>query len=159
MRKDMGKTVCCNQKGQTILETALMIILLLMMVFGIAEISRAWWLKNQLNNAARVGVRVAIVSSSTDISNANGTCPSNKPILKEICNSITGGGLTNVSAALNGSAAIGSSVTVTVQGTFTSVVPHLLSGIPGAFGAPTLLPGLDAQGRMQMTSSSTMRHE
>lgn len=164
-----------NNQGQTVLETALMIILLLMLVFGIAEISRAWWLKNQVNNAARVGVRVAVVLSNTVLTQfaltgtkANGSCPYTDPLTTirgASCGSITGGGLTNVTVVTDdGSGGTpsdvpGSTIRVIVRGTFQSVVPNLLGGIPGLSGAPTLLPGLDAQGRMTLSSSSVMRHE
>lgn len=90
-----------NEKGQTVIETALMMILLLVLIFGIAEIARAWWLKNQLNNAARVGVRVAIVDSTikdstaspiaeADCSWAGGACAaSGNNAIISACKSIT----------------------------------------------------------------------
>jgi Flp pilus assembly protein TadG len=47
--------------GQTLIETVFVLALLLILIFGIAEFARAWYLKNSLNNASRVGARVAIV--------------------------------------------------------------------------------------------------
>jgi hypothetical protein len=71
------KTIRNSHKGQTIIETALMIMLLFILFFGIAEIARFWWLKNQVNNAARVGVRVAVVDTSTFFQNTGeSTSPS-----------------------------------------------------------------------------------
>jgi hypothetical protein len=67
------KTIRNSHKGQTIIETALMIMLLFILFFAIAEIARFWWLKNQINNAARVGVRVAIVDTSAFFQNTGGS--------------------------------------------------------------------------------------
>jgi hypothetical protein len=55
-----------NQKGQALVETALIIPLLLLLVMGIFEFGRAMYIKNTLNNAARGGVRVAVVTPKYD---------------------------------------------------------------------------------------------
>jgi hypothetical protein len=54
-----------RQKGQTLIETAIILILLLLIVFGITEFARAWFTKNSLKNAARQGVRLAVVTPSS----------------------------------------------------------------------------------------------
>ena len=51
-----------NQKGQALVETALIIPLLLLLVMGLFEFGRVMYIKNTLNNAARAGVRVAVVT-------------------------------------------------------------------------------------------------
>lgn len=142
-----------SEKGQTVIETALLMILLLVIFFGIAEIARAWWLKNQLNNAARVGVRVAIVTPNL-VNVSPGPCAgaTSDPIVKA-CSSIT----TNVPNTLVGLTIIdedsngldtGDTVTVTAQGDFQSVVPNL-SGL--SFG---LIPD-----QITMQTSASMRYE
>jgi Flp pilus assembly protein TadG len=145
-----------REKGQTLIETALVMILLLVLFFGIAEIARAWWLKNQLNNAARVGVRVAIVTEDlTDISPTDcNTFTSADKVGFAACDSITNGllhdsaevGLTITDDDGNGTDP-GDTVTVTVTGDFESVVP----GLAGFYGL--FRPGYN------MTSRASMRYE
>jgi Flp pilus assembly protein TadG len=143
-----------REKGQTLIETALIMILLLVLFFGVAEIARAWWLKNQLNNAARVAVRVAIVTDPlADISPVS--CTSANAIVVAACNSITNGALRDSAEVEltttddNGSGDVdsGDTVTVTVTGDFESVVPGL-AGFYGLF-----------RSEYNMTSRATMRYE
>lgn len=162
-----------NEKGQTVIETALMMILLLVLIFGIAEIARAWWLKNQLNNAARVGVRVAIVTPGLTLIAAPGescswitTCTAsstNEAIIKA-CASITnrdlcaGAGTSPVPAratvelvlpdVLPNGVSSGDTIKVTVTGRFVSVVPNLATL---SFG---LIPD-----QITMSTDASMRYE
>lgn len=55
------KNIKNRENGQTLVETTFMLLLLLLILFAIAEFARAWFLKNSLNNAARVGARFAVV--------------------------------------------------------------------------------------------------
>ncbi len=55
------KNIKNRESGQTLIETTFVLLLLLLILFGIAEFARAWFLKNSLNNAARVGARFAVV--------------------------------------------------------------------------------------------------
>jgi Flp pilus assembly protein TadG len=50
-----------DRKGQNLVEFALVVPMLLLLVFGIAEFGRAWMTKNILTGAAREAVRVAAV--------------------------------------------------------------------------------------------------
>lgn len=52
-----------NQKGQALIETALILPLLLILILGIMEFGRGFYLKNTLENAARAGARFAVVQS------------------------------------------------------------------------------------------------
>ena len=146
-----------NEKGQTVIETALMMILLLVLIFGIAEIARAWWLKNQLNNAARVGVRVAIVTPGlTNISATTCLPPPANPVVLAACNSITNTALHddfNTKVGLNiigngGTADPSDTIIVTVQGKFVSIVPNLATL---SFG---LIPD-----QIPMSTDASMRYE
>lgn len=159
-----------RQEGQVVIETALMMILLLVLFFGIAEIARTWWLKNQLNNAARVGVRVAIVTPGlTTVTNSpcnwsNGcTAASANDAVQKTCASITtqslcegvpaGTNPTRVTIAytdndLSGGINTGDSIKVSASGTFHSVVPNLSALSFGLFQNP-----------ITMTTSATMRYE
>ena len=60
-----------KQKGQTLIETAIILFLLLLILLGITEFARAWYTKNSLKNAVRHGARIAVVTSG--ISNNNNT--------------------------------------------------------------------------------------
>ena len=51
-----------QQAGQTLIETALVLFLILMILLGVSEFSRLWFAKNSLKNAARSGVRLAVVT-------------------------------------------------------------------------------------------------
>src|SRR5689334_11210220 len=50
-------------KGQAMVETALVLFILVLFVFGITEFGRAMYTKNTLNNAARAAARAAVVTS------------------------------------------------------------------------------------------------
>ena len=50
-----------NEKGQGLVEFALVVPLLLILVLGIEEFGRAWMTKNIMTGAAREAVRVAVV--------------------------------------------------------------------------------------------------
>ena len=50
-----------NEKGQSLVEFALVVPLLLLLVIGIAEFGRAWMTRNILTGAAREAVRVLAV--------------------------------------------------------------------------------------------------
>jgi Flp pilus assembly protein TadG len=50
-----------SEKGQSLVEFALVVPMLLLLVFGIAEFGRAWMVKNILTGAAREASRVAVV--------------------------------------------------------------------------------------------------
>jgi len=53
-----------NRRGQSIVEFALVVPMLLLLVFEIAEFGRAWLTKNILTGAAREAVRIAVVQVS-----------------------------------------------------------------------------------------------
>lgn len=82
-----------NNKGQTLIETALVLMLLLVIFIGTAEIARAWYVKNSLKNAVRSGARVAVVTPAAGFpSGAIGNttavhCPSANTIINTVCTS------------------------------------------------------------------------
>jgi Flp pilus assembly protein TadG len=51
------------ERGQSMVEMALLLPLFLVFIFGIIEIGRAWWVKHVLVNAAREGARVLVLPS------------------------------------------------------------------------------------------------
>lgn len=61
----MRKLFSKNKDGQSIIEFAVLLPILLMVIFGITEFGRAIMVKNVLHTAAREGARLAVVSDST----------------------------------------------------------------------------------------------
>jgi Flp pilus assembly protein TadG len=65
MVKDMTsmpkRSILRNRKGQNLVEFALVVPMLVILMFGIAEFGRAWMTKNLLTGAAREAVRAVVV--------------------------------------------------------------------------------------------------
>lgn len=61
MRERRIRKIRKNEKGQSLVEFALVVPLLLLLVIGIAEFGRAWMTKNILTGAAREAVRILAV--------------------------------------------------------------------------------------------------
>ena len=51
-----------DKRGQALIEFAIVILLLFLLVFGIFQFGWLMYIKNTLNNAARAGVRQAVVT-------------------------------------------------------------------------------------------------
>ena len=65
MRATRVRNTLGNEKGQNLVEFALVVPLLLLLVIGIAELGRAWMAKNILTGAAREAVRMYAVKNDT----------------------------------------------------------------------------------------------
>lgn len=105
-----------NKKGAALVEMAIVLPLLLLIVFGIFEFGRAMYITNTLNNAAREGVRRAVVM----------TAPINVDALVTSCIPFDKTGL--VITATPAAPGTGASVTVTVSlpfQTVTEMIPML----------------------------------
>lgn len=78
-----------DKKGQILIETALVLMILLVILLGITEFARAWFTKNSLKNAVRQGARVAVVTPAplTGFSCSSATpCPTNtNAIINAVC--------------------------------------------------------------------------
>jgi len=134
-----------NRKGQALAEMALILPVLLLLVFGMIEMSNAWRTFQIVTNSAREGARVAILTAS-DVGD----------IRTRIDQAIDRGGLTPGLAAItiecfeaNGDAAgaacttSGQEARIRVEYPFTFQVLGRLGGL-----AP-----------IRIGSTSTMRHE
>jgi Flp pilus assembly protein TadG len=148
--------------GQTLIETVFVLALLLILIFGIAEFARAWYLKNSLNNAARIGARVAVVQSSIPFPTANGNCVDTPPagtkaVLDAVCLDATGVNAADRDVTVvifiddedsDGTTSAGDLVTVKVTVVFTS----------GRFSVfSSLIPGLSSLA--ELSSQASMRYE
>ena len=65
MNPKIKKLFLKNRGGQSIIEFAVLLPILLLVIFGITEFGRAILVKNVLHTAAREGARLAVVSDST----------------------------------------------------------------------------------------------
>lgn len=88
-----SRTYRINPKGQTLVEMAILLPLLLLLVMGIFEFGRAMYIKNTLTHAARAGARAAVVTPNIiDATNATcGTGGSNAKIYQTVCNNLYSG--------------------------------------------------------------------
>lgn len=82
-----------SEKGQVLIELALSLLLLLMILFGITEFGRYFFYANTFKNAARAGVRQAVVTPGlTDIGPT--PCPGVAgSIVEYICSTLQPAGL------------------------------------------------------------------
>ncbi len=65
MNPKIKKLFLKNRGGQSIIEFAVLLPILLLVIFGITEFGRAILVKNVLHTASREGARLAVVSDST----------------------------------------------------------------------------------------------
>jgi hypothetical protein len=126
-----------NEKGQSLVEFALAVPMLLLLVFGIAEFGRAWMTQNILTGAAREAVRLAAVPAPGGGWNGSAAETRGNQIL------VSAGIATTVSVQ-NAVSPFGD-VTATVNYDF----PVVLVGF---------IPGLNSS-TLPLTSTTTMRRE
>ncbi len=147
----MKKIITQNCKGQAIVETALVLMLIVMFTFAITEFGRAMYIKNMLNNTARAAARQAVVTGTLTIPVTYGqgtftscTTPSTDKIKDKICDSLMYVGTkSTISAQVecvegcpSTTATTGSTIRVTVtENNFTPVV----SNVPGIVITKTLV--------------------
>lgn len=124
-----------NQRGNAVVEFALVLPILLLVVFGITEFGRAWLTLNLMNTAAREGARLAAV-----------TGPDEDLVRTRVTEVLTAAHVTASTITVTGPAANDPArrVTVTVNADFEVVSGRIL----GAF-----------RGIIPLQASTTMRHE
>ena len=134
MRAQRIRNIPENEKGQSLVEFALVVPLLLLLVVGIFEFGRAWMTRNVMTGAAREAARIAAVEAPGGGWNGSAATTRGNQILTD------SGIATTVSVADAGSQY--GDVTATVSYNF-----RVLTG---------LIPGLD---NITLTSRTTMRRE
>jgi len=124
-----------DRRGQSMVEFALVLPILLLLVFGVTEFSRAWMTLNVITAAAREGCRVAVV-----------TGPDTDAVTSRVDEVCAAARVTPSSVTVVGPdpADVDRRVTVTVQTSFTVLSAHVL----GPFN-----------GTIPLHASSIMRHE
>lgn len=129
-------------EGQTLVEFALILFLLLTVLFGITEFGRAWYYSNALTNGVREGARLA-ATLDTDASYVDNV---SNYTFAQITSVIPGDKLTGVTVNPPDFANISTGTPVTVTATYDfevltgSIVPHF-------------------SGTKQITRQATMRYE
>jgi len=125
-----------DEKGQNLVEFALVVPMLLILVFGIAEFGRAWMTRNVLTGAAREAARVAVVSPPAG-SIALATTRANQ--------ALASAGITTATVTVSDDGTAFGTVTATVIYNFPVVVAGFI-------------PGLNSS-TIPLTSTTTMRRE
>ncbi len=125
-----------NNRGNAVIEFALVLPLILLLIYGITEFGRAWMTINVMHSAAREGVRLAVVSAP-DVTAVEAR-------VNQVCGAA---GITPTSIVVSGPDPNDPDrkVTVTVQATF-QVIP----GNPDHWTMTGSIP---------LSASTTMRHE
>ena len=126
------KHLAVRQKGQSAVEFALLVPILVVMVFGIIESGRLWMTMNVLTGAAREGVRVAAV-----------TAPDPALVQDAVDNLLTAANISGATTTISDPNAA-NEVTVTVQIDYS-----VITG--------SIVPGLGET--LTLTRSATMRWE
>ena len=124
-----------DSRGQSVVEFALVLPLLLVLVFGITEFGRAWLTMNVLTSAAREGARLAVV-----------TAPDVPRVIERVNAVCAAGRITPTAVTVTGPDATDPDrrVTVTVEANFRVVTGSIL----GTFS-----------GTIPLRANATMRHE
>jgi Flp pilus assembly protein TadG len=124
-----------GNRGQAVIEFAMVLPLLLLVVFGITEFSRAWMTVNILTQASREGARLAVVTAP-DVALVTAR-------VNEVCNAagVTTTGITVVPPSPSDPER---RVTVTVQADFQVIPGNIL----GTFS-----------GTIPLSATAVMRHE
>ena len=125
-----------NEKGQSLVEFALVVPMLLLLVIGIAEFGRAWMTQNILTGAVREAARIAAVQAP-------------------------GGGWNGPAAIARGnqilvSAGIATTVSVADTGPFGDVTATVNYDFPVVIAG--FIPGLSSS-TFPLSSTTTMRRE
>jgi Flp pilus assembly protein TadG len=122
-----------SEKGQSILEFALVIPLFLLLLVGVAEFGRAWMTRNIMTGAAREAVRIAAVQGNAASAQARAN------------NILSSAGISGASVVLNDDGVSYGTYAATVTYNFPVTVAGFLPGISG-----TSIP---------LTSTTSMRKE
>ena len=137
MRAKRIRNTLKEEKGQNLVEFALVVPILLLLVFGIAEFGRAWMTRNILTGAVREAVRVAVVPGPGNTWNGPAAEARGNQILASA-------GIPATVSVPDPGVAFG-----TVTATVTYNFPVIIIGF---------IPGLNSS-TLPLTSTTTMRRE
>ena len=132
-------TVGKQEKGQNLVEFALILPVFLLLVVGMAEFGRAWMTRNILTGAAREGARVAAIQPDPATSINKGTLAAN-----DVLNSANLPAPPPVVSVDPAPGLSFNAVEVVVTYTYSILITGFIPGLPGSFG---------------LTGTATMRRE
>jgi len=126
-----------TKRGQSLVEFALLIPIMLVLVIGVAEFGRAWMMRNILTGAAREAVRAAAVDWKAN------ACANAKTIADPI---LASAGIPPLVCATDVDTTIDTPpiVSVTARYTYSPVITGFIPGLPASF---------------PLTGTATMRRE
>ncbi|MFA7403997.1 MAG: TadE/TadG family type IV pilus assembly protein [Pelobacteraceae bacterium] len=133
-----AKNIRGYERGQALVEFALILPFLLLLLFGVIEFGRALFQKNMTVNAARSGARAGAVSPA-----ASYTSNINDAVYAVFAQTTLGSSIVTAPQTAPNSGS-GVPVTVTVTTKFKTVVPKLL---------------IPLENYTSITASATMRYE
>lgn len=110
------------QSGVALIETAFILPLLLVLCMGMLDFGRAFHMKSVLDQAAREGARIAVVTS-----------PDPDLVTDKVNQVLASSGVAATSVQVTGPDAA-RMVTVTVTATFTFVTPGIFALVNGDYG-------------------------
>jgi Flp pilus assembly protein TadG len=157
----MRKTLRSRRPGMTLVETVIVIMIVVMIIFGIFEYCRYLMVRNLMDNAARTGLRYAIVNNTSTTVAADtstvvtgGTLTSGTVVPDRMAGQETtafksGTFTVTVSGVHNGTTYTGNNVNALVAGDMMTVT------VTGTFNFMNIMPIINL-GTMTMTSSPTM---
>ena len=111
-------TLARPRRGQAVIETALVLPIFLLVIFGCLDLGRIVFLKAELENAVREGTRLGMVSQ-----------PFSEPAVRDRITAQPGLANATVSATCSGACEYGSTVTVTAT-LPVAVVAGLVPALP-----------------------------
>ena len=126
-----------SESGTALIEFAFVLPILLVLAMGMLDFGRAFHMKSLLDQAAREGARVAVVTS-----------PDVDIVESRVGDVLASGGIAPTSVTVDGPDAA-QMVTVTVNATFTFITP----------GVFALLPGWANGNTIPMSGQTVMRFE
>lgn len=136
MRAKRIRNTLEHEKGQSLVEFALVVPMLLLLVFGIAEFGRAWMTQNILTGAAREAVRLLAVPAPP-----GGPAAANARAIAVLASA----GITTATISVNNALVAFDPVSVTVTYNFPVVVVGFIPGLNNA--------------TFPLASTTTMRRE
>jgi len=135
-RTTVGNRTRISNSGSALIEVAMVLPILLVLVMGVMDFGRAFHAKGILDQAAREGCRLAVV-----------TAPDAGLVASRVASILSSGGLAPGSVTVVGPDG-SRMVTVTVTSTFTFVTPGVFALIGASYGST-----------LAMTGRATMRFE
>ncbi len=134
------------RRGSTLVQTAIVLPMVLLFLFGILEYSRYVMLLQIMNNVAREGCRYAVMHTNSVVINGVTYGSNTSDVTTLIDNCLAGQALSGQTISIYGSDALGNStgtawqdtqsgewITVKITGNFVSILPgflHLANAVP-----------------------------